>query len=121
MRARFILWSALFLLTVSAATLWAGPPPAKIVLKACAKRQPPVTLPHQQHIAEQKITCKACHHTGQVKKSCTDGDCHAGKATPKRPGCTEMAMKKNVFHTLCRGCHQKKKAGPQKCPQCHKK
>ena len=57
-----------------------------------------VNFSHQDH-AEQ-MDCTACH-----------------EGTPgKIPG-----FDKNKAHSLCKGCHQDKGAGPTKCNECHKK
>ncbi len=57
-----------------------------------------VTFPHQQHA--KMMDCSTCH-----------------QGTPGEiPG-----FGKDQAHTLCKGCHQEKKAGPTKCGDCHKK
>ena len=57
-----------------------------------------VTLPHQDHA--KQMECTTCH-----------------EGTPGEiPG-----FGKDIAHSLCKGCHQEKGAGPTKCNECHKK
>jgi predicted CXXCH cytochrome family protein len=57
-----------------------------------------VTFNHKGHSA--KVECKACHGEGAPSK---------------------IALGKDKAHSLCKGCHADKKAGPTKCGECHKK
>ena len=57
-----------------------------------------VTFDHLGH--SKKSECKACHGEGAPAK---------------------IALGKDKAHTLCKGCHADKKAGPTKCGECHKK
>ena len=57
-----------------------------------------ITFPHQMH--GQMFGCDACH-TGET------------------PALLELDMSSG--HSLCRGCHEEKGAGPTKCAGCHKK
>jgi hypothetical protein len=57
-----------------------------------------VTFNHKAHAA--KLECKLCHGAGAPAK---------------------IAIDKDKAHTLCKGCHADKKAGPTKCGECHKK
>jgi len=58
-----------------------------------------VTFPHKKH-QEMLKDCKICHEKG--------------------PGKIE-GFGKDFAHTKCKGCHEKKGAGPTKCGECHKK
>ena len=57
-----------------------------------------VTFNHKVH--STKHACKQCHGEGAPAK---------------------IAIDKDKAHTLCKGCHADKKAGPTKCGECHKK
>jgi DnaJ-class molecular chaperone len=57
-----------------------------------------VTFNHKSH--SSTIECKACHGAGAPAK---------------------IAINKETAHTLCKGCHTERKAGPTKCGDCHKK
>jgi len=102
--------------------------PAEIILKStkdAAATPKPATFPHAKH--QEKMACKECHHSkdaagkqvayaeGQKNEKCES--CHnkaAGIANEK------LATFKDAAHTRCKGCHTEKKAGPTKCPDCHK-
>jgi hypothetical protein len=55
-----------------------------------------VTLPHQMHA--DTFECTACHGEGT-------------------PGALDLG--KDQAHSICKGCHQEKGAGPTKCTDCH--
>lgn len=57
-----------------------------------------INMPHKKH--STSFACKQCH----------------GDATP---GPMELGQEKG--HALCKGCHQKKGAGPTDCNGCHEK
>jgi hypothetical protein len=87
-------------------------------------RRPPSLFEHDAHNEKAGIdACSTCHHVyedGQLveDESSEDlacSDCHGIKAEGRRP-----ALMK-AFHMRCKGCHQKEKAGPVMCGQCHKK
>lgn len=102
--------------------LVAKAPPKKVVIKSCQKKRPPVAFDHEKHSKKLKIECKACHHAVKAKdkyQKCIT--CHAGKKKGKKPGCSEMSMKKNPYHLNCAGCHKDKNKGPKTCKGCHKK
>lgn len=102
--------------------------PAEITLKSTkdgAATPKPAVFPHAKH--QEKMACKECHHSkdaagkqvpyvdGQKNEKCET--CHnkaAGIANAK------VATFKDAAHTRCKGCHTEKKAGPTKCPDCHK-
>jgi hypothetical protein len=96
--------------------------PAEITLQS----PKPATFPHAKH--QEKLACKDCHHSkdaagkqvpfkeGQKIEKCET--CHnkdAGMTNAK------VATFKDAAHTRCKGCHTEMKAGPTKCPDCHKK
>jgi hypothetical protein len=57
-----------------------------------------VTFNHKAH--SSRLECKVCHGTGAPSK---------------------IAIDKEKAHSLCRGCHAEKQAGPTKCGDCHKR
>jgi DnaJ-class molecular chaperone len=57
-----------------------------------------VTFNHKAHQA--RLECKVCHGAGAPSK---------------------IAIDKEKAHSLCKGCHAERKAGPTKCGECHKK
>lgn len=57
-----------------------------------------VTFNHKAH--SSKLECKLCHGAGAPSK---------------------IALDKDKAHSLCKGCHTAKKAGPTKCSECHKR
>jgi len=57
-----------------------------------------VTFDHAAHAG--RLDCSDCHTTDPPQK---------------------IAIDKDVAHDMCKGCHQKREAGPTKCPDCHKK
>lgn len=59
-----------------------------------------VTFHHKQH-QERLKDCKICH----------------GAAGPGKIS----GFGKDWAHTTCKACHEKKSAGPTRCPDCHKK
>ncbi|MBT1070351.1 cytochrome c7 [Pelotalea chapellei] len=58
-----------------------------------------VEFHHKKH-QEMLKTCMPCHE--------------------KKPGKIEV-FGKDFAHKTCKGCHEERKAGPTKCPDCHKK
>ncbi len=119
MRARLLVWTLIAGL-IGGVTAIAATAPTTTVIKACQKTKPPVTFPHKDHVTKGKMACKTCHHTGK-NVACSSADCHAGKASGKKPGCAEASLTKNPFHINCVGCHKKMSKGPKTCAQCHKK
>jgi hypothetical protein len=118
---RAMLWGIMLIALIASVAVLAEEAPPSVVIKACAKKKPPVTFPHQIHAKKAKIECKTCHHKGDTKTKCSDAKCHAGPGEGKRLGCSEASLKKNVFHVGCISCHKKKAAGPTQCAKCHKK
>lgn len=73
----------------------AVPGPGKVVYPASFGK---VTFDHAAHARRQACT-----------------DCHPGKPPRK------IVLGKEAAHTLCKGCHEAKAAGPAKCAGCHVK
>ena len=99
--------------------------PVSVVIDAGAKKQPPVTFPHEKHTKLVKA-CDTCHHTNKgltaeskmkVEKC---SSCHM-KAEGKMGTMSEMNMEKNPMHAKCVGCHKAGKKGPTTCVKCHVK
>jgi hypothetical protein len=120
MRTHVLCFLLLLGLAFAPAPLSAKDPPKQVMIKACQKSKPPVTMSHEEHTKKAKIECKTCHHKGEGK-TCSEAKCHQGKAEGKRPGCAEMSLTKNPFHISCIGCHKKENKGPKTCAKCHKK
>jgi hypothetical protein len=101
--------------------------PSTTVIKAAAKKQPPVPFAHAKHATKLAKTCDTCHHTqkGLTEKStvkvetCTS--CHLDPRTAEIPSMREMSMAKNPFHIVCIACHKEQKKGPVACTGCHVK
>ena len=112
---------------VLATALYAHHGPTSIVIKAAAKKQPPVTFSHSKHATTLVKTCESCHHTqkGLTAESKIDvvkcTNCHLDPKDPKIPSMREMSMTKNPFHERCIDCHKTQKKGPVACNGCHKK
>ncbi len=101
--------------------------PAEMTLQAtvdAAAKPKPATFPHAKH--QEKLACGECHHSkgadgkqvayveGQKIEKCES--CHNKAAGMDK----KIATFKDAAHTNCKGCHTEKKAGPTKCPDCHK-
>jgi hypothetical protein len=101
--------------------------PAELTLKStidAASTPKPAMFPHAKH--QGKMECKECHHSkdaagkqvayvdGQKIEKCETCHNKAGMTNAK------VATFKDAAHTNCKGCHTEKKAGPTKCPDCHK-
>lgn len=99
--------------------------PASVVIDAAAKKQAPVTFPHDKHVKLGK-PCDTCHHTNKgltaeskVKvEKCSS--CHM-KAEGKMSTMADMNLEKNPMHNKCVGCHKAEKKGPTSCVKCHVK
>ena len=87
-------------------------------------RRSPVRFMHDAHNETAGIEeCYECHHVYEDGKLVADessedqscSDCHEIASKDNQPG----LMK--AFHINCKGCHQKEKAGPVMCGECHKK
>jgi hypothetical protein len=99
--------------------------PEKILIKAAAKKQPPVMFSHAKHAKVAK-SCDSCHHTQKGLKSETEKvvkctTCHLDPKKPGIPSMREMSMTKNPFHERCISCHKTGKKGPTVCKDCHVK
>lgn len=124
---------ALVLCFAIAGAVLAHTGPETIVIKAAAKKQPPVTFAHAKHgHVHAKQKCDTCHHTnkGLTETSATPevvktvkpcSSCHLDPKDPKVPSMREMSLTRNPLHTRCITCHKEQKKGPTVCKDCHKK
>ncbi|MEA2488467.1 MAG: hypothetical protein QOH21_259 [Acidobacteriota bacterium] len=113
------------LVVFTAMAVFADRGPVKLVIKAAAKKQPPVTFAHEKH-AKLAKSCDTCHHTQKGLKSDTEKvvkctTCHLDPKKPNIPSMREMSMTKNPFHIRCISCHKAQKKGPTACAACHAK
>jgi hypothetical protein len=86
--------------------------PDTVTIKKVGDKKSAVTFSHAGHA--KTIDCFTCHHAAKTKeeiKGCAE--CH-GKDEKASPA-------KTAYHNNCKGCHQKQKAGPTKCNDCHPK
>jgi hypothetical protein len=120
--------SVLFLsLCLVAIPLVAHHGPVTTVIKAAAKKQPPVPFTHEKHALKLTKTCDTCHHTQKGLKAEGTGmdvvKCQSCHLDPKdkAPSMREMSLTKNPFHVVCLDCHKKEKKGPTACTGCHVK
>lgn len=86
--------------------------------------RPPAVFFHDAHNAAANIDdCNVCHHVYYNGKPAPDdnsvgmecSECHADK---------EKGVKFDlirVYHERCKGCHEKERAGPVMCGECHRK
>jgi predicted CXXCH cytochrome family protein len=88
------------------------------------KKRPPVVFAHDAHNEAAGIEdCAGCHHLyengaiiqGMDSAGIPCSDCHS-----VRPAENRVPLMVG-YHTLCRGCHLDKKAGPVTCAQCHRR
>lgn len=70
-----------------------------------------VRFPHAKHQQKLKIPCLTCHHVGTDPARCSA--CHGTKG--------DVPVIRDIYHELCKGCHQEKGAGPATCKGCHDK
>lgn len=84
--------------TATAAYDATNEPTTSIVSVQLENKFGPVLVPHSLHV--KLYYCIACHQNGT-------------------PG--KINKTKKEFHTMCRGCHAKIKAGPTKCRSCHQR
>lgn len=97
------------LIIIAAPNVFAGEPPATVIIKVLQDKQPAVTFPHKAHAEKLKGKCADCHAKatgGALKPAFTDAK---GKG-----------QMKNAYHAQCVECHKKAK-GPTACSACHKK
>lgn len=102
--------------------------PETLVIKAAAKKLPPVPFSHAKHARTLVKTCTTCHHTQKTLTAETVKDtkvvkCSTCHLDPKGevPSMREMSTTKNPFHIRCTSCHKAEKKGPVVCTECHKK
>ncbi len=91
--------------------------PATVDLKGPAGSKPPVAFNHKAH--QDKNKCGECHH-GKTADGKQD-PYKDGQAIAKCSTCHELGKPNDNIHKNCKGCHTEKKAGPQKCDECHVK
>ena len=135
--------TALALVLVAAAGIYAATAPAEIKMQKDYKHKKSVVVfSHQKHATDYKIGCGECHHDdkGQPLTDLKDGDpvkscfdCHnkpgelKGKKAKGLSNKEKLAYHANALHKNCIGCHRtynkenKTKAAPQKCNDCHPK
>jgi hypothetical protein len=86
------------------------------------KMRPAVPFLHDQHNETAELDdCNACHHVYEDGKRVEDdssegqecSECHT-----LNKGDNPLSLV-NIYHLQCKGCHQKKKAGPIMCSECH--
>jgi hypothetical protein len=77
---------------------------------------------HDDHMAFDTIEdCYVCHHLyadgelveGESSEDTPCGDCH--KLDPDDGGTDRL----RAYHNRCKGCHERLKAGPIACGECH--
>ncbi|HSM51567.1 MAG TPA: cytochrome c3 family protein [Thermoanaerobaculia bacterium] len=105
--------------------------PADLVIDDCAAKRAPVAFPHAKHVPVG--SCDSCHHTqkGLTAESTVEvescASCHKTPEKPETPNCTDMGLKKNIYHISCIACHKAEVAKdatkklPVKCDDCHPK
>ena len=121
-----ILFSALMLSV-------AGAQPEEILINNVEgykrKQRPPVTFPHEIHMAGD-LSCTACHHQYQNGQNVLDeSELEEGDPGIRCAHChTQMTRIKlrQAFHRQCVGCHAKtekggEKTGPRLCGECHRR
>lgn len=78
---------------------------------------------HDEHNEAAEIEeCSTCHHVYEDGKLVEDessedqrcSDCHDLRSSDGQPSLM------NAYHLNCKGCHQKEKAGPVMCGECHR-
>ncbi len=85
-------------------------------------KRPPAAFKHDEHNENAGIEqCNVCHHVY------TDGEFDEWDSSEGVPcyECHAIEDSENDFeltrayHVQCKGCHQKEKAGPVMCAECH--
>lgn len=88
------------------------------------RMRPAVSFAHDRHNEAAEIdNCGVCHHVykdgkkveGEESVGSECSECHL----PPGGGYPFDLVK--VYHSMCKGCHQQKKAGPVLCAECHRK
>ena len=134
LRKLFVPLAVLCLVLAGAASVQAAKAnqaPTDVTIDDCAAKRAPVAFPHGKHTGV--TACDTCHHTqkGLTAKSAdevpTCSSCHKAPEKAETPNCTDMGMKKNMYHIDCVGCHKAElakdatKKMPTKCDECHPK
>lgn len=88
------------------------------------KMRPPVPFLHDEHNEKAEIEeCNVCHHVyedGEKLEDDSSEDQECSECHTLNKGDNPLSLVK-IYHLQCRGCHQKKKAGPIMCGECHAK
>jgi len=89
-----------------------------------------VLLKHNKHAQEYKLDCTECHHlfdSTEAEKPQPCIECHGLTETKVIEGIraplAKISTMKNIFHDMCKNCHDKLQRGgkpfPKKCSVCH--
>jgi len=88
------------------------------------KMRPAVPFLHDKHNETAGIDeCNNCHHVYEDGKKIEDDsseDQECSECHTINKGDNPLSLVK-VYHLQCKGCHQKKKAGPIMCSECHQR
>ena len=88
------------------------------------KMRPAVPFLHDKHNETAGIDeCNNCHHVYEDGKKIEDDsseDQECSECHTLNKGDNPLSLVK-VYHLQCKGCHQKKKAGPIMCSECHQR
>jgi len=85
-------------------------------------QRPVSRFTHDDHMAFETIEdCYVCHHLyedgtlleGESSEGTSCGECHALEADDGE------VDRLRAYHGRCKGCHEKEKAGPIACGECH--
>ena len=86
------------------------------------KMRPAVPFLHDKHNETAGIDeCNTCHHVyedGKENEDDSSEDQECSECHTINKGDNSMSLVK-IYHLQCKGCHQKKKAGPIMCSECH--
>ena len=86
------------------------------------KMRPAVPFLHDKHNETAGIDeCNTCHHVyedGKVVEDDSSEDQECSECHTINKGDNPLSLVR-IYHLQCRGCHQKKKAGPIMCSECH--
>ena len=88
------------------------------------KMRPAVPFLHDKHNETAGIDeCNTCHHVYEDGKeveddSSEDQECSECHTINKSDNPLSLVK---IYHLQCKGCHQKKKAGPIMCGECHQR
>jgi hypothetical protein len=90
------------------------------------KMRSPVPFVHDEHNENAGIEeCNVCHHVwenGKLVEYESSEDMECSECHPSENDRDDPYMHLlNVYHLLCKGCHQEQKQGPVLCSECHVK